>query len=281
MQTVIDATNLIGDSIYAMRPIQCFIEQYPNRLVGIKTDKGLAYEMYCRQFNPYGIFVFNSEMSGSLPPHDSIMKISAGDAGTLAYSIKQKTNVQLHITDAYGRMLGVDIPKDIRLSAPPKAWRRDLPKTSKHIAISPFSRSCTRHLHGTPNKTLDDSKWENIIRYLRRLDWPIKVIAGQNDRLQKVSIQEDSYFTAKSLNELEEFFAETVLLISVDNGMAHFSGLMETKTIVLWPKVSDKYFIGPLFDPKTALVEMDPNLATPAQLLHGIRFFARKLLEMP
>jgi ADP-heptose:LPS heptosyltransferase len=180
------------------------------------------------------------------------------------------------MSEAYAVILGVDLKHELH---PPMGWakiKEELPRT--FFAISPFSKSCSRHTGETPNKTLDDFKWEYLIRFLRRQGLPVKVIAGPGDILTKCSVPLNDYFTAKNLYELEYFLKSCKLLISLDNGLGHIASVLDTPMISLWPKVSCHQFIAPRFSAKTAFVLMEPNTSTPSQLLTGIRMFAKKLL---
>lgn len=275
MKIILNCTNLLGDSLYLLRPVQVYMQQYPDVVVHIVADPGLAFELFVGCFGE--IVLNNLELAKEYQPTATVITLSAGTAGEISFKDNRSNpSRQMHMSEAYAQMLNVDLGNDI---APPKDWHRVVEEQPKKwIAISPFSRSCSRHSGETPNKTLDDSKWEFIIRYLRRQGYPVKVIAGPNDKLKVNSVPVNDYFTASSLYELELFIKQCALVISLDNGLGHIASALNVPMISLWPKVSNHQFIAPRFGDKTVFVLMEPNSATPAMLLSGIRRFARPLL---
>jgi len=168
-------------------------------------------------------------------------------------------------------MLGVDIEGRLE---PPADWQRYYGQTfeKEYALISPFSRSCSRHSGEIPNKTLDDWKWEPVIRYLRRHGHTVKVVGTPKDRLKNNSIPESDYISASNLAELELILKKSSIMISVDNGLAHMASALNVKLLLLWPQVSCVEFICPAWSPQTAVLQIgDPNKVIPAQLLVGIR----------
>jgi len=276
MSIILNCTNLLGDSLYLLRPVEEYIKDHD--VCAIVTDRGLAYELFYNVFEQTAVHVFPALMTARmLDPEAIVIDLNAGRSGELCFKTAQATGKQPHISEGYASILGISLGSNIK---PPTTWQRvndKLPRT--FFAISPFSRSCARHSGERPNKTLDDFKWEYIIRFLRRQGMPVKVVAGPNDRLTKCSVPLDDYFTAKNLLDLETFLKSCALLISVDNGLGHIASILDTPMISLWPQVSNLQFIGPGFSPKTGIVQIgDPNIASPSQMLMGIRHFAKELL---
>jgi ADP-heptose:LPS heptosyltransferase len=278
MKLILDCFNLIGDSLYLLKPVERFLCLYAKDVVGLVVHPGLAHEMY---FNSLGIEVefFNHVDDATKQfPEATVLHLSAGQAGDYAFNERNHVSGKsIHISEAYAALLGIDLKGDF---SPSKAWTRvDFNVSRDIIAVSPFSRSCTRHSTGIPNKTLDEYKWENIIRYLRRQDKRVIVLAGPGDVFKTNSVPLDDYFTASSLLELELFLKSCALLVTVDNGLGHIASVLDTPMISLWPKVSSMDFIGPRFSPKTTFLQLDPNTATSAQILCGLRQFAKVLLN--
>lgn len=277
--TLIQATNLLGDTFYLLKPLKLYLQTHPE-VKAIIADPGLAYEMIYNCFGAETDFkkqIYSQEhIAVANYPGAEVIHLGAGMAADLSYKLhRDKGGDQLHISEAYARLLGIT-NLDIR---PNMDWTRVAePPPRTFFAISPFSRSCSRHSGETPNKTLDDHKWEYIIRYLRRQGVPVKVMAGPNDRLSNNSVPVNDYFTAKNLYELEYFLRSCALLITLDNGLGHLASALHTPMISLWPKVSNLQFIGPRFSRLTNFVQMEPNSVTPSQLLAGIRHFARPRL---
>src|ERR1035441_8453089 len=102
---VIRAVNLIGDSLYSLKPIAEFHMQRPDEDVVIGVGGGLAAEMVQRQFQ--GIMRVAQIDAVSYPWE--VIDLSAGKAADLA-SLKYLDGFgrRLHISECYAEMLGVD-----------------------------------------------------------------------------------------------------------------------------------------------------------------------------
>lgn len=278
MRIILDCTNLLGDSLYLLRPVQAYIEQYPDTVNAIVADKGLPLEMFEACFGK-DVDVYDSvDIAKKYNPEATVLNLSAGQAGHISFTHSQKMQQSpLHISEAFAKILGCDLKGDAKPLTDWAVLKKDIPRTI--LAISPFSKSCARHTNETPNKTLDDYKWEYIIRYLRRQGMGVKVIAGPGDKLKSNSVPLNDYYTAKNLQELEHFLKSCALLITVDNGLGHLASILNTPMIYLWPEVSSVDFIYPRFGNKTCCVHIgNPNTAQPAAILTGIRMYAKRLL---
>ncbi|MGI4812700.1 MAG: glycosyltransferase family 9 protein [Janthinobacterium lividum] len=276
MKFILDATNLLGDSFYLLSPVAAFCEQNPEDVECVVCSPGLVFEMFMRVLPDDTVLVASIKQATTMFSEATVLNLGAGQAATLSYTAHKidPQKEQPHISEAYARLLGL-----VTQPGPPDKLRTGLNLEKTHFAISPFSRSCSRHTGESPNKTLDDWKWEHIIRYLRRQDLPVKVIAGPEDKLVNTSIPVNDYFVAHSFFELETFLSSTALLISLDNGIGHIASFLGTPMISLWPRVSNMSFIAPRWGAKNAFIQMDPNNVSPAQLLAGIKKFTRALIS--
>jgi hypothetical protein len=275
MRFILNATNLLGDSLYLLRPIEVFLQQSKD-VECIVADKGLSYELFANTFQHLVAVLDDLNEAKERWPEAVVLDLNAGRSGEWCHKIAREENWQPHMSEGYAHFLGVDLKGDLH---PPMRWsciEDVMPRT--FYAISPFSKSCSRHSGETPNKTLDAHKWEYILRYLRRQNKKVIVVGGPNDKLANCSVPLNDYFCASSLFELEFFLKSCALLVGVDNGLMHIASVLDTPCISLWPKVSNMHFIGPRFSAKTAFVLMEPNSAQPSQLLCGIRKFAKILL---
>lgn len=279
MRTILNCTNLLGDSLYLLRPVYEFLHrQEQSDVCCVVSDVGLPFELFSSVLSNLELSVYdNIDFAKKIYPDAVVLDLNAGRSGELCFRLAREKGVQLHISEGYAAILGINLGVNIE---PPMWWQQvNEPLERTFFAISPFSRSCSRHSGERPNKTLDDHKWEYIIRFLRRQGKPVKVIAGPNDQLTNCSVPLNDYFTARNLYELEYFLKSCALLISVDNGLGHIASILQTPMISLWPQVSNLQFIAPRFSDKTAFIQMgDPNLASPVDLLQGIRNISRILL---
>jgi hypothetical protein len=285
MIKIVGATNLLGDSIYAINAIKGWLTlQSKDQNVILVADRGLPYQLYKLTFGHLIIFDSIEDAVKHVGIAEfEIIKLSAGDAGKICFDQAQLTGKQPHITEGFAQLLGYKYEGDLRPYAP---WLDNMTWPKAHyIGIAPFSRSCARHSKnadgspGTPNKTLDDWKWNNIVSYLRQQDLPLTILCGPKDRQEKVSVSEDEYYTAPNIENLCTALKSCKVFITVDNGLGHLASLLDVPTIILWPVVSSIGFIAPLWAPKTRYIQLEPNSATPAAIFSGLRPYVEALIN--
>jgi hypothetical protein len=269
---ILNCINLIGDSLYLLGPVKKFLDKYPDEASCILVQPNISGELFARCFHQRIPVVFSEQSAREIDPDAVEFRIESGPVGAICFQKARETGRQWHISEGYAHLLGVDMEGCITPITDWFYYPNQRFDTEKLAILSPFSRSCTRHGGMRPNKTLDDYKWEPIIRFLRRHGYKVKVSCGPKDRLKNCSILESDYLQSYTLKDMEMDFRKASLTISVDNGLAHMSSSIGTKTIVLWPPASCEEFIAPVWSPNTTLVHMgDPNLVHPFQLLTGIR----------
>jgi hypothetical protein len=277
MITIINATNLLGDSLYSLQPINEYLEAQEENNTILIADRGLAYQMFSTTFE-YGnpeIFDNIDEAIRSLDPGEDvkIIRLDAGTSGHICFTSAQQTGKQLHISEGFAQMLGITLKEPVLPYAPWCNWEKKQDKITR-IGISPFSRSCSRHTGELPNKTLDDWKWNPLQAFFRMHCDEFCVLGGPKDRLTACPISEDEYWSAKSFDDLRRKLKSLTVLITVDNGLGHIASALNVPTIILWPKVSSMEFIGPLWAPRTKYIYgIDPNEIKPATILTGLRKF--------
>lgn len=267
----LSVVNLLGDSIYLLGPVKKYIEQHLDEVAAILVDHGIGGQLFERQFRDSGIpFVHSEEEAREIDPNIEFLYLNAGRAGELCYARERSVGKCPHISEGYALLLGVNIEGQ---QSPPIDWQHYTFHSQEYSLISPFSRSCSRHSGQRPNKTLDDWKWEPIIQFLRRHNYaPVKVIGAPNERLNQCSLLESDYLSTPNLQELELAMRKASMVISIDNGIAHFASALGLKTVVLWNAAANPDFIAPKWSPNTAIAYMgDPNPVQPAQLLVGVR----------
>lgn len=278
MHKILNCTNLLGDSLYLIKPVQTFLEKYPGEAVVVVADRGLSFELFSLSITGVPV-VPTLEEAVELHPLAQVMHLQAGKAGELAFAYSRtQGKPAMHISEAYAAMLGLPYPDSI---APTTDWQRPSECTDMEpcILLSPFSRSCSVHTTGVRNKTLEDWKWEHFIRYLRKQSLPIKVIGAPDDFIH-CSLPIDAYTTAHSLLELESILRSARLFVSVDNGLGHLASSMNLPMISLWSKAASLEFIGPVYGRRTMLLQFStPAEAAPAAMMVGFRKFTEMLLE--
>lgn len=267
---ILICNNLIGDSLYLLRPIEAYLERFPEECIGLIVLPQLGGDIIKAHFKAR-LPIYGTEQEAlEHNPGAAFLAMNAGRAMQIAFEHHSKTKKTIHISEAFGAMLGVNV-KDIK---PPLDWLKKFPTGNDKIAlIAPFSASCARHSGKVPNKTLDDFKWEHIIRYLRRHEYIVQCMAGPKDLLNLVTLPISSYRTATSLDSMSEIIHQADLVISVDNGIAHMASACGVRTIVLFPEMTvPQQFIAPLWSKTTSYIMVgNPNKVQPAALLYGLK----------
>lgn len=278
MKKILDVTNLLGDSLYALKPVEQFMQKYPEEVASIVAHKGLAFELFHNCFADKVPVYDSQEISKDVNPDAMVLRLSAGPSAELAFAFsRHPQGRQLHISEGYAKLLGFDLADGIR---PPSSWFRaqDAAPLEECILLSPFSRSDTFWSGGPRNKTLDDWKWEHIVRFLRKQGYPIKVLGSPDDYL-KCTIPTNDYITAQSLYHLEHLLRSCKMLVTIDNGIGHVAANLDVRTIHLWPKAASFDFIGPKYGRRSTFIHMDALNAAPIGIMVGFRRFTQLLLD--
>jgi hypothetical protein len=284
--TIINAVNLLGDSLYTLQPIQQYLEtplfpdEETHRII-LVADRGIAYQMFEDTFPTWEVYdnIDKAIQSCRQGEDVSIIRLDAGSSGHICFTNAQKTGHQMHISEGFAQMLGIKLNGPVEPYAP--WWNLEHKQDDvKRIGIAPFSRSCSRHSGELPNKTLDDHKWNPIQAYLRMHFDELRVIGGPKERLNGCPISEEEYWCASSFTDLRQKLKNLTMLITVDNGLSHIASALDVPTVILWPRVSSEDFIMPKWAPKTKYIKpIDPNTITAAVLLSGIRKFTQMLFN--
>jgi hypothetical protein len=278
MQVILCCNNLIGDSIYLLRPVSLYLDRWKKECVALTVLPQLGGKIVKTYFENR-IPVFHSiEEAKEQFPDAQVLQITAGRAMELAAQYSAQYKKQVHISQVYALMLGTPVNSVI----PPTDWLKPrFPTVRGRVIIGPFSASCSRHSGEKPNKTIDDWKWEHIVRFLRRHGFDEVLCIGSGvDMLEKVSLPLTAYRSTSDLGELQELFQSAQLVICIEGGVGHLASLFNVPTIILWPEVVNMEFIAPAWAPLTKYFLIgDPNEMPPAALLYGLKKLIRKMLE--
>lgn len=300
MKTIINAWNLLGDSLYTLQPIKQYLDEHTSTLdnIVLVSDKGITNQMFHDTFPKMRIFDDIESALAAFPSEDlRVIPLGAGASGHICFTSAANHGKQLHISEGYAQILGMKLKEPPLPYAPWNNWEPypyrdihtivgqsmtgwDLPPAKIRIAIAPFSKSCSRHTGETPNKTIDDWKWMHLINYLRLHVEEFRVLGGPKDRLTNVTVSEDEYWCASSFEDLRKKLKSLTLLITVDNGLGHMASALDVPTVILWPRVSSLEFIGPLWAPRTKYIApIDPTIITPSNILNGLRVFVKDAID--
>jgi len=245
---IIDCRNLIGDSIYLIRPLKRYLASGPADEVALAVDGGLGGKIVCRSFP--GVRVQPFETLEAAWPDARRITLSAASAW------QETRSDNSHISQGYARLLELDpiteIEPDVAWLPPPE----QLPQ--EYIALAPFSVSCARHRGEPPNKTLDERDWAPLLKTLRSYGLPIRIVGGPTERFSagELGFSEADYFSAGGIEDLVSFLRRSRLVVGVDTGICHVSSCASIPTVVLWSSAANLQFIGETWAPRTRIVQM-------------------------
>lgn len=257
--------NLIGDALNISPSLRSWHEANMEYYVELLTIPDPTAELYKGMGVPLKV-TFDSSYK------DDVDFIHTYDVGK-AFAIGEE--YKCHITEAYHRDLISNcytaaligkLVKPTQLESPKLTYN---PIDEEHeeglILISPFSKSCSVHTTGIPNKTLPWHKWEHIIKFLRTLG-PIGVLGGPDDRTP-LTISEDEYYTGLSLNKVALMLRDAKLVVTIDNGISHLAATQLAPTVLFYPECLGTYWILPIGNPNASAIQIDPHKVAPGVLL--------------
>ena len=254
-RVIIDCRNLMGDTIYLIKPLRQFLASERLEHVALGVNRGLPGEIVQRSF-PHIRVEPMEVLEAAWPGVDRIV--------LSAMSAWEKTrDDNSHISQGYARILGIDLTDGIE---PDVAWLPPLdPVLSReYVVLAPFSVSCARHRGEPPNKTINEPDWVPLLEIARGYGWPLRVIGGPMERfsMHELGFSETDYYAADTIGDLVSCLHGGWLVIGVDNGICHVSSCAGIPTIVLWSSAAAVKFIGETWAPRTRLV----HIGTPTGL---------------
>jgi len=268
--------NLIGDALNISPALSAWYQDHQDWQVDLLTLPDHIAELYLGMGVP--LEVFTDE--GNLPSASLQMRKFEYDFKftfdcSKSFSIGEKEGC--HQAEAYAKMLGVAISSVKPIYYPEEVPLDDLP--NQVVFLSMHSRSCSSQSGGPPNKMLPWVKWKPLLRYLRALGYPVRVLGADGDRADDLGFSEEEYWTGQSLRRVAwAMKTKAVLLVGIDNGMAHLAASQELPTFLLYPQCLSMSWIVPWGNPHVVPVHMDPATANPASLLWAMRAAVPELL---
>lgn len=239
------STNLIGDLLNISPALRAWHDAHPDWAIDMLTLDDHATNLYRRMGVPLNVIF---EEHG---PYNFQFRFDCGDAFTVG------EEHHIHQAECYARLLGVEI-KTIQPTCIPEedAWIETQPKM---ILISPFSRSCASQKGGRANKMLPWAKWQHLLRYVRTLGYPIRVLGAPGDRADLLDFSEEEYLCGLDLNRIALLMRDkAVLLITIDNGMSHLGATQLCPTFLFYPQCLNIEWIVPWGNPHIVPIQMDP-----------------------
>jgi hypothetical protein len=265
---VLRAVNLMGDSLYLLKPVAEFHMQRPKLDFIVGVAPGFAGDLFRRQFG--GLFPI--EDMGTLEREKNILDLSAGKAAELAVKRLFTDRRGLHISECYADMLAVDVRRWQRDFRPLTGWARGFTseplQSAPYVLIAPFSKSCSSHRSLRPNKTVDHLRWGLTIKSLEESGFDVNILVGPGEVWTG---KRGATVGATALEDLVRILCSATYVISVDNGVAHIASALGCRTLILWPPITSIPFIGPVWNKKTTLMCMRPDRVRADQLMRLVQ----------
>lgn len=254
--------NLLGDTLYTLKPLAELLMRTKEEVV-IGVGRGFAAEMVKAQFGSLARIVDTGELASV------DVDLSSWTAYKIATNgLFEPRQRRYHISEAFARMLEADVDwgGDFR---PLTGWAHgSRTEPGNRCVIAPFSRSCASHRGFRANKTLAHERWSLVIGWLRRVGFAPLVLQAPDEQWGGAEVET---VEAASLADLVDILSQARLVITVDNGIGHVASALGCRTVIVWPPVSDLNFIGPVWNPRTALIPCRPERLRADQLLTLIR----------
>lgn len=190
---------------------------------------------------------------------------------------------RVHITQAYAKMLRVEISSVKPVCLLDDVSYRGDDIEAGCILVSPFSANCSSRRGEPPNKMLPFAKWEPIIRYLETFNRPIYVLGSPNDpQIPEFSLPRNRYLLGThSLLDLARIMRDrAALVVTVDNGMSHLAASQELPTFLFYPACLPEEWIVPRGNPHCSPLQLDPVSCDAAHILRVANDVVPRLLAI-
>ena len=270
---VIRAVNLLGDSLYLLKPIAEYRMQRPQgEEFAVGVMPGFAGDLLRAQFGR-GLV---RDMA-TLEDEPDIIYLSAGHAAQYAVQRLINHNERLHISECYAALIGAKTDRWNRDFSPLMGWAngkrwdpvvRLANRTHGYAVIAPFSKSCSRWSGSRPNKTPDHERWTLVIDWIKQNGFEPKDLTAPDENW---TLNKDWIETADSLTALIKLLCGASFVITVDNGIGHIASALGCRTLILWPPITSVDFIGPIWNKGTTLMYMHPERIKADQLLRLVQ----------
>lgn len=222
---VINNFNLIGDSLYAIRPIEKFFSMGGQAALYVADNFGGDV---CKRYFK------DKEFVDVIPSGVEVVKLDCNKA----------FRTGKHISHAFSDILRVPWSGDRSIPDTwADSWEPDTSCTS--IVIAPFSVS------GELNKSITVPEFLAIVTELRNLRYVSPFILGTKNYEEPCDFL--PLETASSLDHLIKIITDSALVITCDNGIAHLASAMGARTIVLWKNWVPERWIAPTWGCRTLL----------------------------
>ncbi len=242
---IVDCRNLIGDTIYLIKPLRQFLASRRLEEVALAVGDGLPGDIVRRSFP--GVRIDRIDVLEAAWPDAERITLSAAAAWQRTRSDDTHTSI------GYARVLGIELSGGIE---PDVAWLPpcDPGAPRQDVVLAPFSISCTGNHGGFRNKTLSEEDWAPLLDLLRPYG-RLRIVCGPGERFSAAAgFAESDYFTASNLEELIAVLRRSRLVVGIDTGICHVSSCAAIPTVVLWSSAANLNFIGETWAPRTRIV---------------------------
>lgn len=236
VREVINCWNLIGDTVYMMRPLQKYIGDRDD--IGVVVADNLGGQAVKRFFQHTRVPVlYGGE-------HDPASVVFAECENEKRIDVGAAFRSGKHIANAYCDQLGVPWDGDRSV---PMSWADGiaaLPYLEDAILVAPFSVS------GTTNKAIFDHELHPIIDEIEKCNLR-PVIIDTVARSMSVSRRTIAFDT------VEQFAATArgvAMVLCCDNGISHLASSLAVKTRVYWKNCVAENWIAPNWGRDTKLI---------------------------
>jgi ADP-heptose:LPS heptosyltransferase len=257
--------NLIGDGLYIQPSLSVWAQQHPDWEIDLLT---LGDHITCL-YEGMGIpnlhiitkeeerFDYEGYPFGGKYDFEHVFLVN--DAFTLGEQEK------IHISKAYAKGLGVEIPDNVRVQYQPPEGETE----EGLVLLSMFSNSCASRQGKPPNKMLSWAHWLPILVLARQVG-KIGALGAPKDECP-LPLDRSEFRLGLPLPQVARILRDAKILITIDNGMAHLAASQGTPTVLFYPACLDRSWIIPSGNPNLLVYHMDPCAISASDAMMVVR----------
>jgi hypothetical protein len=263
--------NLIGDGLYIQPSLAAWAKEHPDWEIDLLTLPDHIACLYEGMGIPNLNVITSEEQRYDFEGYPSGGGYDFEHEFQVNKAFSLGETEKLHISKAYAKVLGVEIPDNAKVHYEPGEGKSN----PGRVLLSMFSNSCASRKGQRPNKMLSWAFWLRVIILARQVA-PLGVLGGPED-IAPIRITDEEYLLARPLPEVARTMRDAKLLITIDNGMGHLAATQGTPTVLFYPACLQQSWIVPSGNKNLVVCHMDPNIISGDDVekvvRHGLRRF--------
>lgn len=265
MRALFKSINLLGDAMYIQPALEQWASEHEDWEIDLLTLNNYVTDAYLRFGIPNLRVVFEPEGQYDF---EFVFDVNT------AFKISDEHKV--HVSTAYGRMLGYNIqPRRVKFIP------SDADDHKKNLVLfSMFSNSCAcrEEPPKPPNKMIGWNHWYPVVGLVRQLGGEFGLLGAKEEK-PGLPFSDDEYYTGISMEKVARLLRDARLFLTIDNGMSHIAASQGTPTILFYPKCLGIHYICPPGNNNLIVYHMDPEQISERDFLLAVSNGIGRLLR--